>query len=94
DMNWKAILTETEYQQFKCKLLESQLQPLEKQALDMLLGLLDWLEELKVIRRLKAKGFSITAPIKLQGLEVNHVGWCDFSTLWINDTPELTASGL
>lgn len=91
DMNWQAILTEAEYQLFRSQLLETQLQPIEKKALDMLVGLLDWLEEIKVIRRLNAKGFSITAPIKLQGLEVNHVGWCDFSTLWINDTPEQTA---
>lgn len=52
----------------------------QKQILD---ALLTWLHKNHVLTIIKSEDLCLSIPSRIRGVEINSIGWCDFSKLWI-----------
>ncbi|MFC5080814.1 HTH-type transcriptional regulator SgrR [Vibrio thalassae] len=52
----------------------------QKQTID---ELLTWLHNNRVLTIIRSEDLSLSIPSRIRGVEINSIGWCDFSKLWI-----------
>lgn len=54
--------------------------------------LLVWLYQDNVLAIIKSEDLTLTIPSRIRGVEINSIGWCNFSRLWIQQKPSSTGA--
>jgi MarR-like DNA-binding transcriptional regulator SgrR of sgrS sRNA len=80
---WSQILSQPLYQKLLALLHQAQATQDKQQAEGVLRSILTWLSDDRILTMIRQESFKLTAPLKIQGIRVNNVGWCDFSKLWV-----------
>jgi len=79
NLNWKQ---QQRMEQVLGKIRSSDSQ---QQRLALAHELLNWLNEDNVLAIVRSEDLTLTVPARINGVEINSIGWCDFSKLWIEE---------